>query len=490
MEFNGIAKSLENKTILVTGSTGFLAKLLIEKILRVQPKVKKFYLLIRATDNKAANERLRDEVIEKDLFKVLKTQYGGDLDSLILDKVLPLAGDVIYENFGIQDPEMTENLWKEINIIVNSAANTKFDERYDVALTVNTLGSKTAIDFAKKCVNLEMLLHVSTAYVCGERSGLIVEKPLKMGESLNGLTGLDIKHEKWLVNQTLEELQANKVSKEEESQTMKELGMKRAKHYGWPNTYVFTKAMGEMLLGHMRDNLPLVVVRPTVITSTYKEPFPGWIEGSRHIDILLIGYGKGKITCFLADPALILDLIPGDMVVNAMIVAMATHANQSSETIYHVGSSSKNPINPIVFKDYAYDYFRQNPILSKDGTPIRVPKPMALTSMTKFYGYVALRYGMPLKVFEILNVLCCNYFLRKCSDMNRKIRLVVSLVELYAPYIYFKGIFDDINTERLRIATETNKVDGDTFYFDPKIINWEDYYIHTHIPGVLKYNLQ
>ncbi|KAL5729516.1 alcohol-forming fatty acyl-CoA reductase [Ranunculus cassubicifolius] len=47
-----------------------------------------------------------------------------------------------------------------------------------------------------------------------------------MGESLNGMTGLDIKHEKWLVEQTLEVLQANKVSKEE-AQTMKELGMKR-----------------------------------------------------------------------------------------------------------------------------------------------------------------------------------------------------------------------------------------------------------------------
>ncbi|KAL5699587.1 alcohol-forming fatty acyl-CoA reductase [Ranunculus cassubicifolius] len=102
-----------------------------------------------------------------------------------------------------------------------------------------------------------------------------------MGKSLNGMTGLDIKHVKWLVKQTLEVLQANKVSKEEEAQTMKVLGMKRAKHYGWPNTYVFTKAIGEMLLGHMRDNLPLVVVRPTVITSTYREPFPGWIEGSR-----------------------------------------------------------------------------------------------------------------------------------------------------------------------------------------------------------------
>ncbi|KAL5719570.1 alcohol-forming fatty acyl-CoA reductase [Ranunculus cassubicifolius] len=90
----------------------------------------------------------------------------------------------------------------------------------------------------------------------------------------------------------------------------------------------------------------------------------------------------------------------------------------------------------------------------------------------------------------MLNVICCKYFDHKCKDMNRKISLVVSLVELYAPYIYFKGIFDDLNTERLRIAMEPNKVDADTFYFDPRSIDWDDYFINIHLPGVLKYNLK
>lgn len=57
--------------------------------------------------------------------------------------------------------------------------------------------------------------------------------------------------------------------------------MRRAARYGWPNTYVFTKAMGEMLVGQLKENLPLVILRPTIISSTYKEPFPGWVEGVR-----------------------------------------------------------------------------------------------------------------------------------------------------------------------------------------------------------------
>ncbi|KAH7834891.1 hypothetical protein Vadar_020709 [Vaccinium darrowii] len=56
----------------------------------------------------------------------------------------------------------------------------------------------------------------------------------------------------------------------------------RARKYGWRNTNVFTKAMGEMLLGQMTGNLPVVLLRPTIITSTYKEPFPGWVEGIRY----------------------------------------------------------------------------------------------------------------------------------------------------------------------------------------------------------------
>ena len=44
-----------------------------------------------------------------------------------------------------------------------------------------------------------------------------------------------------------------------------------------------------------------------------------------------------------------------------------------------------------------------------------------------------------------------------------------------------------MNIEKLRMATRENKVEADVFYFDPKIINWEDYFINTHIPGVVKY---
>lgn len=55
----------------------------------------------------------------------------------------------------------------------------------------------------------------------------------------------------------------------------------RARKFGWPNVYVFTKALGEMLITEHKENVPLVIIRPTIVTSTFKEPFPGWVEGIR-----------------------------------------------------------------------------------------------------------------------------------------------------------------------------------------------------------------
>ena len=59
------------------------------------------------------------------------------------------------------------------------------------------------------------------------------------------------------------------------------LKLKRAKEYGWQNTYGFTKALGEMLIDKMRGEIPVLILRPSGISSTYKEPFPGWIEGNK-----------------------------------------------------------------------------------------------------------------------------------------------------------------------------------------------------------------
>lgn len=58
--------------------------------------------------------------------------------------------------------------------------------------------------------------------------------------------------------------------------------------HGWPNTYVFTKAIGEMVLEEFKARGNVVIIRPTIITSTYQDPFPGWIEGIRYLFIVIV----------------------------------------------------------------------------------------------------------------------------------------------------------------------------------------------------------
>ncbi|KAG4387117.1 hypothetical protein GLYMA_11G185200v4 [Glycine max] len=285
-------------------------RVFVEKVLRVQPNVKKLYLLLRATDAESASQRLHNEIMRKDLFRLLKENVGAKFNAFVSEKLTLVPGDISQEDLNLKDPILREEIYNQIHCIVNFAATTNFDERYDVALGINTFGVKHVLNFAKSCIKLKVLVHVSTAYVCGERGGLIVEDPCQLGVSLNGVPGLDIGMEKRVVEDKMNQLHEEGATEEDVKMAMKDLGMKRATLYGWPNTYVFTKAMGEMLVETLKKNMSVIIVRPTMITSTYKEPFPGWVEGVRTIDSVIVAYGKGKLPCFLLDINAIFDVVP------------------------------------------------------------------------------------------------------------------------------------------------------------------------------------
>ncbi|KAL2331938.1 hypothetical protein Fmac_019519 [Flemingia macrophylla] len=519
MEVGSVLDFLQDKTILIIGATGFLAKIFLEKILRVQPNVKKLFLLLRVSDAKSANYRLQNEILAKDLFNVLKEKLGANFKSFISEKLTLVPGDITLEGMGLKDSILKAEICNQTDVIVNLAATTNFDERYDIALGLNTFGVKHVIDFAKQCTKLKVLLHVSTgwyrllchkmisisvvkkknmshsdatlhtisAYVCGERGGLILEEPYHFGDSLNGVSGLDIDEEKTIVCNKLDELRDRGATDLEIKIAMKNLGIARAQVYGWPNTYVFTKAVGEMLVEQLKGNLSVVILRPTVVTSTSKEPFPGWVEGVRTIDSLAVTYGKGKLTCFLGNINGVVDVVPADIVVNAMLVAMVAHAKQPSDAIYHVGSSVRNPLTYQSLQDYGLRYFTAKPWINKDGTPVKVGRVTVLTDMETFRRYMFIRYILPLKGLKLANAALCQYFLATYLELHKKIQVVMRLVELYRPYMFFDGVFDDMNTEKLRLAARESGTETDLFYFDTKEINWDDYFMKIHLPGIVKY---
>ncbi|KAK9204464.1 hypothetical protein WN943_014724 [Citrus x changshan-huyou] len=109
------------------------------------------------------------------------------------------------------------------------------------------------VNFAKKCFKLKVLVHVSTAYVSKKRRGLVLEK------SVDGTSGLVIDVEKKVVGQGLNELIAEGASEKEIKLAMTHLVIKRAKMYGWPNSYVFT--IGELLIQHLKESIYVFILR-------------------------------------------------------------------------------------------------------------------------------------------------------------------------------------------------------------------------------------
>ncbi|GFY80731.1 Jojoba acyl CoA reductase-related male sterility protein [Actinidia rufa] len=337
----GIVKFLRGKSFLITGATGFLAKVLIEKILRTVPDVGNIFLLIKAKSKEAAMQRLKNEIIDTELFKCLRQTYGKSYEAFMLSKLVPVLGNVCESNLGLEE-NTVEAIAKEVNIIVNSAANTTFDERYDVALDINTGGPSRLMSLAKKCKKLKLFLQVSTAYVNGQRQGRIMEKPFGIGDSIarenllfetqkTPLPTLRVEDELKLVLDSKGTFDDNSVA-----QKMKELGLERM------------------------------------------------------MDPIVLYYGKGQLTGFLVDPNGVLDVVPADMVVNATLAAIAKHgsAGKPESNVYQIASSV---VNPLVFQDLAsllYQHFKSAPCLDSKGRPVHVPTMKLFGSMEDFSSHL------------------------------------------------------------------------------------------------------
>ncbi|WCJ34088.1 Fatty acyl-CoA reductase 2 chloroplastic [Euphorbia peplus] len=478
----GIVKFLGGKSFFITGATGFLAKVLIEKILRTVPDVGKIYVLIKAKNKDAAMARLQSEIINAELFKCLQQTYGKSYQAFMLSKLVPVVGNVCDSNLGL-DEDLANLIANEVDVIVNSAANTTFDERYDVALDINTRGACHLMSFAKKCENLKLFLQVSTAYVNGQRQGKIMEKAFSIGDCIamesffSESSILDVESEMHLALNSKESCGENQVA-----QRMKEMGLERARKYGWQDTYVFTKAMGEMMIDSMRGEIPVVIIRPSVIESTFREPFPGWMEGNRMMDPIILYYGKGQLTGFLVDPNGVLDVVPADMVVNATIAAMAMHGKTQKPGI-NVYQMASSVVNPLAFKDLAtllHEHYNSSPYMDSQGKPIVVPSMKLFKSMDDFSEHlwrdVINRNGLPVD----------GKLARKQEFIGRKsVEQAKYLANIYEPYTFYGGRFDNSNTERLMERMSENE--KEKFGFDVGSIDWRDYITNVHIPGLRRH---
>ena len=47
---------------------------------------------------------------------------------------------------------------------------------------------------------------------------------------------------------------------------------------GRPNTYTYTKSLAEYVITQEAKDLPVAIYRPSIVSGSVKEPYPGWVD--------------------------------------------------------------------------------------------------------------------------------------------------------------------------------------------------------------------
>ncbi|XP_073829421.1 fatty acyl-CoA reductase wat-like isoform X2 [Musca autumnalis] len=284
-----IVNFYKDKEIFVTGGTGFIGKVLIEKILRSLPNVSKIYILMRTKKNKTPEERLK-QLLEIPVFRRVRNEQPESFKKLIA-----ISGDCYEKGLGIsaQDKERLSN----VSIIFHVAATIRFDENLKTSILLNTRGAYEMIKLAQELPKLEAFVHVSTAY------------------SHPDLQEVDEK----IYPPYADWRSIIKLAETYDVDTLNILFPKISPKH--PNTYTFTKSLAEHVIDDHRHTLPLGIVRPSIVISSYEEPIPGWVDNFNGPIGMLVGGGIGIMRTFCGDPNVITDIVAVDMCAKSLIVA-------------------------------------------------------------------------------------------------------------------------------------------------------------------------
>lgn len=482
-----IKQQLINKRILITGCTGFLGKVLLEKIIREIPEVDSITLLIRGNAKyPTAEERFKHEIVPASIFDALREQDPVALNKIFEDKVHCVTGEITEHNFGLDQQQWGE-LSQQVDMIVNSAASVNFREALDQALAINTLSAYNLINFSEAAGDAP-IVHVSTCYVNGFNEG-------NMGEAIVGPTGKSIAQHSdgyYDVESLITEFQlaiekTKKANKDTATLTEEliELGAQTANKFGWNDTYTFTKWMAEQLLFHRLKGKTLTVLRPSIIESTYQEPVGGWIEGVKVADAMIMAYARQKVSFFPGRKDSLMDIIPADFVSNGILYSMAkSFKDPGASRIYQCCSGGSNPITVQQLIDYVVE----------EGT-------------TNYAKYDRLFYAKPTKPFNIMNkslfqaIIGVVAFQVNALDKAKKllglktstkasgdIQTVKVLSKIYAFYGDMDVIYN--NKKLLALTEEFGDVDQALFPLDASLIDWKHYIRDVHFAGLQKYALE
>lgn len=341
-----VADTLAGKELLVTGVTGFLGKVLVVHLLLEVPQLRRIHVLIRGQKGKSALDRFTRIAASSPAFRPLRERFGDDLGAFLGARIEVHEGDVADPLFGLSDKTI-KVLSPRLDAIVHVAGLTDFAADPRQALEVNVEGALHAADLASRCERA-VLIHTSTCYVAGTKNGHIPEEVSPFtprGRAFDAEA--EFAH--------LQALACHEADNDSHAAIREARDVRvgaasaRAELLGFTNIYTYSKALAESLLvsrsrmNGKRRPVPLTIVRPAIIECALSLPVPGWNEGINTSGPLM-WLCKSYFRHFPCSPELPFDVVPVDVVTASMISITAAAILGRAAPVYHVGTSTSNPL--------------------------------------------------------------------------------------------------------------------------------------------------
>nr|AXY94560.1 fatty acyl-CoA reductase 4 [synthetic construct] len=296
--------------ILVTGATGFVGKGLLEKLIRVFPRIAAIFILLRPKTDETIEQRFK-KLIDDPFYDAIKAKHPT-----VFSKVYPVKGDVNLPDLGLSR-EDRNLLLENVNIVFHVAATVRFDEPLHVAVNVNTNGTGRVIELWNDLRHPISFVHVSTAYSNAnlrEIEEKVYTTSLKPADVIDMCDKLD------------------KTSINEIEKTILKT---------YPNTYTFSKNLAEQIVASKSKHLSVAIVRPSIIGASLAEPCPGWIENISAFTDSFVLIGRGCATAIRGRRDARMDIVPVDFVVDT-IICTAWHVTLHSDHEVKVYNCTSN----------------------------------------------------------------------------------------------------------------------------------------------------
>jgi nucleoside-diphosphate-sugar epimerase len=384
--------ALEGRAVLVTGGTGFLGKVLVEKLLRCVPQVRRVLVLVRpaggaADPSASARERFESEVCASPVFAALARQLGSAdaVRALCASKLEAVAGDVTLAGLGLSAAALASLRAARPEVVFHCAASVNFDDPLDEALRLNAAGAVAVVELARSLGSVQAFVHVSTAYV---QANMRNTASTALSEELPRLD-LDPAE---LVAEARAQLAAGQAAARKEPGALFGLDRLWMRLRGeWPNTYTLSKAVGELLVARAREELPVAIVRPSIVGAAWTEPEPGWVDVVSAASAVFVATGLGVVTLLPGNPLGVAALVPVDTVVAHMLLACAdVFGRRGALHVSHSCTSDWQPVRwRVVSRRVVGAFQRRRPAAKLTPGPVRI---RMLSSRDRFNLEWALRY--------------------------------------------------------------------------------------------------